>query len=143
ARTDPDGKQWELIASGFRNEFEAAFNHDGELFTYDADMEWDIGAPWYRPTRVNHVPAGAEFGWRSGWAKWPEYYIDSLPATLDVGPGSPTGVAFYDHYAFPEKFQRTMFVGDWGMGQIHAVQMERDGATYSAKISTLLKGRPL
>ena len=71
ARTDPDGKEWELIAAGMRNPFDIAFNHDGELFTYDADMEWDIGEPWYRPTRVNHVIHGAEFGFRNGSGKWP------------------------------------------------------------------------
>ena len=49
-----------------RNPFDIAFNHDGELFTYDADMEWDIGEPWYRPTRINHVISGAEFGFRNG-----------------------------------------------------------------------------
>ena len=54
-----------------RNPFDIAFNHDGELFTYDADMEWDIGEPWYRPTRVNHIISGAEFGFRNGSAKWP------------------------------------------------------------------------
>ena len=47
--------RWKLIASGFRNLFDAAFNRDGELFTYDADMEWDFNTPWYRPTRVYHV----------------------------------------------------------------------------------------
>ena len=66
ARIDPDGEKWELIAHGFRNEYDAAFNHAGELFTYDADMEWDLNTPWYRPTRVNHVISGADFGWRSG-----------------------------------------------------------------------------
>ncbi len=142
-RTDTSGSFVEIVAGGFRNPYDLGFDHDGELFTYDADMEWDVGAPWYRPTRVNHVPAGGEFGWRSGWAKWPEYYLDNLPATLDVGAGSPTGVVFYDHYAFPEKLRGTMFVGDWAMGQIHAVHLERDGASYSAQISTLLKGRPL
>jgi len=30
----------------------AAFNRHGDLFTYDADMEWDMNTPWYRPTRV-------------------------------------------------------------------------------------------
>ena len=30
-----------------------------KLAVVAADMEWDIGAPWYRPTRVNHVPPGA------------------------------------------------------------------------------------
>ena len=142
-RTDTSGSFVEVVAGGMRNPYDIAFNEAGELFTYDADMEWDVGAPWYRPTRVNHVTGGAEFGWRSGWAKWPEYYIDSLPAVLDVGPGSPTGVVFYDHNAFPERLQQTMFVGDWALGQIHAVKLERSGASYTAKISTLLKGRPL
>ena len=48
-QVDPDGKNWELFCVGFRNEYDAAFNRHGELFTYDADMEWDINTPWYRP----------------------------------------------------------------------------------------------
>lgn len=63
---DPDGKNLELFCYGFRNEFDIAFDLSGELFTYDADMEWDIGSPWYRPTRVNHCVSGADYGWRSG-----------------------------------------------------------------------------
>ena len=71
-KTDPEGKTWELISVGFRNQYDIAFNEAGDLFTYDADMEWDIGTPWYRPTRVCHVTPGSEFGWRGGDAKWPE-----------------------------------------------------------------------
>jgi putative heme-binding domain-containing protein len=142
-RTDTNGSFVEVVAGGLRNPYDFAFNADGELVTYDADMEWDVGTPWYRPTRINHVPPGAEFGWRSGWAKWPEYYLDSLPATLDVGPGSPTGVAAYDHVMFPQRLQGAMIVGDWATGKIHAVQLEPHGASYSARLTTLLKGRPL
>ena len=50
---------------------------------------------------------------------------------------------FYDHVMFPVRLQKALFVGDWAMGQIHAVKFERDGATYKAKVSTILKGRPL
>ena len=92
-RVSPDGKQFETFASGFRNIYDASLNSDGELFTYDADMEWDIGSPWYRPTRVNHCVSGADYGWRSGSGKWPNYYPDSLPTTIDIGPGSPTGTS--------------------------------------------------
>jgi len=49
--------------------YDLAFNLDGELFTYDADMEWTSLAPWYRPTRVNHCTSAAEFGWRYGSGK--------------------------------------------------------------------------
>ena len=50
---------------------------------------------------------------------------------------------FYDHTAFPPRLQNTLFVGDWALGQIHAMKLERNGATYKAKMSTFLKGRPL
>src|SRR5690606_25110126 len=102
-RTDTRGSFVEVVAGGFRNPYDFAFNSDGEMFTFDADMEWDLGTSWYRPTRVLHVTPGGEFGWRSGWAKWPEYYIDSLPAMIELGGGSPTGVEYYDHFMFPER----------------------------------------
>ncbi len=84
-RTDLAGKTVELVAGGLQNPYDLAFNAEGELFTCDSDMEWDSGMPWYRPTRVNHVIPGAEFGWRSGWAKWPDYFVDSLPPALEMG----------------------------------------------------------
>jgi putative heme-binding domain-containing protein len=142
-RTDTNASFVEMVAGGFRNPYDFTFNGDGELFTYDADMEWDVGSPWYRPTRVVHVTPGGEYGWRSGWAKWPEYYLDSLPPAADTGPGSPTGVVYYNHTAYPPRLQNTLFVGDWALGQIHAVKLERQGASYKATVSTFLKGRPL
>ena len=47
AKVDPEGNNWELLATGFRNQFDAAFDSEGELFAYDADMEWDVNTPWY------------------------------------------------------------------------------------------------
>jgi len=93
-RTDADGTKWELFAGGFRNPYDIAFNADGELFTYDSDMEWDRGLPWYRPTRILHVVPGGEYGFREGSAKWPAYFPDSLPAVADIGVGCPTGMKF-------------------------------------------------
>jgi len=72
-KTDPDGASFELVCSGFRNEYDIAFSPQGELFTFDADMEWDVGLPWYRPTRVCHVVSGGEYGWRNGSGKWPKH----------------------------------------------------------------------
>src|SRR5688572_10586162 len=51
-RTDRDGRTWAVVAGGLRNAYGLDFNSNGELFTYDADLEWDIGLPWYHPTRV-------------------------------------------------------------------------------------------
>ncbi|MCA9053380.1 MAG: c-type cytochrome [Planctomycetaceae bacterium] len=143
ARTDPDGKEFEIVAVGFRNEYDIAFNTAGELFTYDADMEWDIGSPWYRPTRVNHVISGAEFGWRSGTGKWPEYYPDSFGSVVDIGPGSPTGITFGAGARFPAKYQRSLFIADWSYGTVYAVHLTPDGATYTGEAEKFLTAQPL
>ncbi|HWE35195.1 MAG TPA: family 16 glycoside hydrolase [Isosphaeraceae bacterium] len=143
ARTDPDGKSWELIAAGFRNPFDIAFNHEGELFTYDADMEWDIGEPWYRPTRVNHVISGAEYGFRNGSGKWPDYYIDSFGAAVDIGPGSPTGITFGYGAKFPVKYQEALFLNDWSFGKLRAVHLKSEGASYTAEVEEFISGQPL
>jgi len=142
-KTDPEGKTFELVSSGFRNEFDLAFNPDGELFTYDADMEWDIGSPWYRPTRVCHVTSGSEFGWRSGTGKWPAYYPDSLPVAVDIGPGSPTGIAFGTGAKFPAKYQKALFICDWSFGLLYAVHLEPDGSSYTGSFEQFATASPL
>ncbi len=126
-RSDDDGQTWKRVAAGFRNEYDFAFNRDGELCSFDSDMEWDVGLPWYRPVRVVHCPLGVEFGWRNGSAKWPTYYFDSLPAILDVGRGSPTGVTFYQARQFPADYHDRMLLCDWSQGRILAVKLEPQG----------------
>ncbi len=139
---NPEGKDLELIATGFRNEYDIALNHDGELFTYDADMEWDVGTPWYRPTRINHVISGAEFGWRNGTGKWPEYYPDSFGSAVDIGAGSPTGICFGYGTKFPPKYQEALFICDWSYGNIHAVHLKPDGSSYTGTYETFATAAP-
>jgi putative heme-binding domain-containing protein len=142
-RTDFDGKEWTLISMGYRNQYDLAFNLEGEGFTFDADMEWDIGSPWYRPTRICHAVPASEFGWRSGSGKWPTYYLDNLPATVDIGPGSPVGCVFGTGAKFPEKYQRALFALDWTYGTMYAVHLEQDGSSYTGTKEPFITGRPL
>ena len=142
-RVSPDGKKFEAFASGFRNIFDAAFNREGGLFTYDADMEYDFNTPWYRPTRINHVVSGAEFGWRNGAGKRPAWYPDNLGAVVDIGPGSPTGVTFGYGAKFPAKYQNALYALDWSWGKLYAIHIEPDGASYKATKEEFLSGSPL
>lgn len=135
-RVKPDGSRCELVAIGFRNEYDIAFHPDGQLFTFDADMEWDMGTSWYRPTRILHVIPGVDFGWRGGTGKWPEYQIDTLPAVVNVGPGSPTGIAFGTFARFPERYRQALFAGDWSHGRIYAVHLSQQGASYRGEVQT-------
>ena len=142
-KTDPDAKEIEMIAYGFRNEFDAAFDQNGELFAFDADMEWDVGSPWYRPTRVYHAVSGLDAGWRSGTGKWPSHYPDTLPPTADIGPGSPTGVVIGTGAKFPGKYQHALFINDWTYGTMYAVHFVPDGGGFKSTVEEFVSGRPL
>ena len=142
-KTDKDGKEWTLISMGYRNEFDMAFNKDGELFTFDADMEWDMSLPWYRPTRVCHAVPGSEFGWRGGTGKMYEYMPDNLPPVVNVGPGSPTGITFGYGAKFPAKYQEALFLCDWSFGKLYACHLAPDGASYKGELEEFLNGSPL
>ena len=143
AKTDPDGKTWEMFSIGYRNQYDFAFNADGEMFVYDADMEWDMGSPWYRPTRVVHATSGSEFGWRSGTGKWPTYYADSLPQLIDIGPGSPVGVEFGYGTRFPAKYQKALYICDWTFATMYAIHIEPAGASYRAVKEEFVTRTPL
>jgi len=143
ASTDRDGTAWEIWSAGYRNPYDFAFDADGEMFVYDADMEWDVGLPWYRPTRVNHATSGSELGWRSGSGKWPPCLPDSLPACVEIGPGSPVGVTFGHGAKFPGRYQRALFVCDWTFGTIYAIHLEPDGSTYRGTKEQFLSRTPL
>ncbi len=60
---------------------------------------------------VLHVTPGGEFGSRSGWSVWPDYYFDSLPTMADTGRGSPTGMVVYDHVMFPRRYHDAIVCG--------------------------------
>ncbi|HLF91878.1 MAG TPA: heme-binding protein, partial [Planctomycetota bacterium] len=142
-RLDPDGKNPELFASGQRNTYDIGMNADGEVFGFDSDMEWDWGTPWYRPTRVFHATSGADHGFREGTAKWPEHYADSLPATVNIGIGSPTGVGFGYGARFPAKYQKALYILDWSYGRLMAVHLEPRGASYTGTFENFVAPKGL
>ena len=143
ARMNPDGSDLTVVSVGYRNAFDIAFNEQGDLFTFDADMEWDMGMPWYRPVRVNHATSGSAYGWRTGAGKFPAYYPDNLPAVVDIGQGSPTGVLFGGGSKFPTRYQTGLFVYDWSFGTAYFVDLMNEGSSYTASHEEFLSGIPL
>lgn len=143
ANIDPEGKRWELMGAGFRNAFDIAFNEAGDMFTYDSDMEWDFGTPWYRPTRICHVTSGAEFGWRTGDSKWLPGSPDNLPPVLNIGQGSPTNVVYGGDSKFPKKYRESLFAFDWSFGIIYSIHLKPKGATYEGEREEFISGTPL
>ncbi|HKS37836.1 MAG TPA: c-type cytochrome [Verrucomicrobiae bacterium] len=142
-RMDPDGKNAELFAAGQRNAYDIDFSPEGELFGFDSDMEWDWGTPWYRPTRVNHIVSGGDNGFREGTAKWPNGYPDSLPTTVDIGIGSPTGVKFGFNAHYPDNYRAGFYIMDWSYGRIVAVHLKENGATYTGTFENFVSPKTI
>lgn len=142
-RTDADAKSWEIVAAGFRNPYGIDFNADGEAFTYDADMEWDVSLPWYRETHLVHIVSGIDYGWRGGSSPWPFYYPERPPINLSLDLGSPTAVKFGTRSHFPPKYRRALFILDWAYGRVLAVHLTPRGASYQCSHENFLGGRPL
>ncbi|MBI5800973.1 MAG: hypothetical protein HZA92_09665 [Verrucomicrobia bacterium] len=142
-RMKPDGSEVQLWAGGLRNPLDVAFNEHGDLFTFDADMERDVGCPWYMPNRVLHIVPGADYGWRRGTGRWPAWYPDTLPSVVDIGLASPTAVSFGHGAKFPAKYQKAFYICDWAYGRILAVHMTPQGASYTGTSELFVGGRPL
>ncbi len=145
-RIDPTTGDVELLTAGLRNPFGIDFNSDGQIFTYDADAEHDMGSPWYRPTRVSQLLTGGDYGWRGVTKEWPSYYHDHPDNTrpnLDIGKGSPTAVKFGTRSNYPARYRDSLFILDWAYGRIVAVHMVPRGSSYLMTAETFLKGRPL
>ncbi|WP_437225281.1 family 16 glycoside hydrolase [Planctomicrobium sp. SH661] len=131
ARMSPDGSDWELICVGLQNPSDAARNADGELFTFDTHDESDLKTPWYRPSRICQVLSGADYGWRSGGAKTPEYLADTFAAVAHMPSFVPAGMCFGDLAPLPVKYRRAIFACDAASGSLHAIHLQPQGAGYA------------
>jgi hypothetical protein len=132
ARTTFEGKDFHLFAGGMRNALHFDWNADGEVFSFDSDMEPEFGVPWYRPVRVFWMPSAADLGYRGNSGKYPPYYEDSLPPLVEIGLGSPVGVTFGYRTAFPAQYQKALYVADNAYGRIIAVHLKPVGSGYVA-----------
>lgn len=145
-RWNEDKRNFTILAGGFRNAYNHAYNLAGEAFTFDSDMEWDVNLPWYRDVRSVHAVAGGDYGWRTGSGKFPAYFFDTLPPMRDLGRGSPVGVEFYQHRVYPRAYRDAFLEGDWSRGRILISNLTRNGATYraaEAAATEFVHGEPL
>lgn len=151
-RISPDGKRWECVGAGGRNPPNLGQNYLGELFSFDSDMEWHVGLPFWRPVRLNHWLTGGDQGWQEVGA-YPPYYIDNLPGVLEAGRGSPNWGVFYEHAQLPERYRDAFLVCDYRWkgesddryitsGRLVAFFLAREGPAWKAKMEVLARPKP-
>lgn len=145
-RMNRETKSWELLSAGLRNPYGIAIHDSGTPFTFDADNEFDMGTPWYRPTRILNLMVGGDTGYRESTGVFPPRFHDQpdhAPPLFDIGRSSPTSVMFGYDLNFPAHYKQTLFALDWTYGRVIAVHLAPRGATYRAAAELFLQGRPL
>lgn len=145
-RMDLESRRWELLAHGLRNPYGIAIHASGDPFTFDADNEYDMGMPWYRPTRILHLTTGGDNGYRDSTGTLPPRFHDQpdhAPPLLDIGRSSPTAIMFGSDLAFPPPYRRALFALDWTYGRVLAIHLAMRGSTWRAHAELFLQGHPL
>ncbi len=146
-RSSLDGQRWELLCGGLRNPYGVDTHPEsGDPFTYDADNEYDLGMPWYRPTRILQLIPGGDYGYREATKVLPPRFADEAddaPPLIDIGRGSPTSIVFGSQFQFPHPYRQALFALDWTYGRVLAIHLSPRGAGYRAATELFLQGKPL
>ncbi|MGE0608938.1 MAG: hypothetical protein AB7O62_17715 [Pirellulales bacterium] len=142
-RFSPDGKQSQVVAHGFRNPYDLDFCWQGQLFTVDADGERDHHLPWYAPNRLFDIAAGQEHGWllqgfQRSWNR-PEAFFDNVERLVEIGRGSPTGLACYRHRQFPQHYRDGVFSACWTQGKVYYFPLTPRDASYQSQLEVFLQ----
>ncbi|MBI3407266.1 MAG: c-type cytochrome [Planctomycetes bacterium] len=129
-RCDLDGKNLELIAHNFRNNYKPAIDSFGTIFISDND---DDGLD---QTRICYVMPGGNYGYHprgKDQTHWHEEQPGVVPKVLRTGRGSPTGMCFYEGTLLPKKYWGQPLHTDAGPGRLSCYHLKEKGAGYEVE----------
>src|SRR5437660_1222849 len=129
-RCDMDGKNLELIAHNFRNEYEPCVDSFGTIFVSDNDDDGN------QQTRICYVRAGGNYGYwprGPGQTHWHEEQPGVVPKILRTGFGSPTGMCVYEGTLLPKKYWGQLLHTDAGPRQVRCYHLKPQGAGYEVE----------
>ena len=126
-RCDLDGKNLELIAHNFRNNYEPCVDSFGNIFISDNDDDGN------QQTRICYVMPGGNYGYwprGPGQTHWHEEQPGVVPKILRTGFGSPTGMCVYEGTLLPKKYWGQLLHVDAGPRQVRCYHLKPNGAGY-------------
>ncbi len=129
-RCDLDGKNLELIAHNFRNEYECAVDSFGTVFVSDNDDDGN------QQTRICYVMPGGNYGYHPrgpGQTHWHEEQPGVVPKVLRTYFGSPTGMCFYEGTLLPKKYWGQLLHTDAGPRHVRCYHLKPQGAGYDVE----------
>ncbi|MFL5342810.1 MAG: PVC-type heme-binding CxxCH protein, partial [Gemmataceae bacterium] len=134
-RCDMDGKNLELIAHNFRNNYECCVNSFGEIWLSDNDDDGN------QQTRICYVMPGGDYGYHPrgpGQSHWHEEQPGVVHKVLRTGFGSPTGICFYEGTLLPEKYRGQLLHCDAGPREFRCFHIKPKGAGYELEKELLV-----
>jgi putative membrane-bound dehydrogenase-like protein len=129
-RCDLDGKNLELIAHNFRNEYEPCVDSFGTVFVSDNDDDGN------QQTRICYVMPGGNYGYHprgKGESHWHEEQPGVVPKILRTYFGSPTGMCVYEGTLLPRKYRGQLLHTDAGPRHVRCYHLTPDGASYEVE----------
>jgi len=121
-RCNPDGSNLELVARGFRNPWDIAF--DAEFTWLGTDNDQSDGDRIFMPFM------GADFGWSHAWS--PDWtgrnHLPTVPISGPIFNGSGTGIVYFDTPALPPSFRGVWFINDFLHRTTYAYRPAWEGA---------------
>jgi putative membrane-bound dehydrogenase-like protein len=129
-RCDLDGKNLELLAHNFRNEYEPCVDSFGTIFVSDNDDDGN------QQTRICYVMPGGNYGYwprGPGQSHWHEEQPGVVPKILRTYFGSPTGMCVYEGTLLPKKYWGQLLHTDAGPRHLRCYHLKSNGAGYDVE----------
>jgi putative heme-binding domain-containing protein len=124
-RVRPDGSEMETFIHGTRNVYDVAIDPFMNVVTRENTND---GVGWW--IRFSHYIQSGQYGYPSLYTNFAE---DMIPALGEYGGGSGTGNLYFEEPGWPEKYNKTVMMADWGRSQIYIHRVTKDGASFTDK----------
>ena len=161
-RSEPDGSNFEVFASGIRNLQEFSFDEHGNLISVDND-----GDHQGEHERLVYIPYGSDSGWRSNWqyGKYTDPRNNRYNVWMDEGlfkprhegqgahiippvapyHAGPSGMVYNPGTALSDEWKKHFFVssfpGSASNARIYGFTLKEDGAGFALEgEKVLLRG---
>ena len=122
-RVRPDGTEMEVYTHGLRNIYDVAIDPLMNIFTRDNTND---GGGWN--IRFSHQLQSGEYGYP---LLFKHYTEEIIPALVDVGGGSGTGSLYLNDHRWPDAYNNTPLMADWGRSYLYRHPVTADGPTFT------------
>ena len=124
-RVRPDGSELETYTQGHRNVYDVAIDPFLNVFSRENTND---GGGW-NVRFAHHIQTG-QYGYP---ILFKSFTNEIIPALEDLGGGSGTGALFLDEASWPEKYNKTPMMADWGRNQVYIHRLTTDGPSFTQK----------